>query len=271
MQLLGFYMLGWRDAERQHDVAELIDYLHQRLLIRSCGGSWQGRRQSMLGELERTAVALLTQCIPLPTPKTHSPNLQDLIANWHEQEYGQALVEAGQWMFMQLPRFQYRRDRITKTRQQYHITSALQVPIFCHHDSLDVQWRSYTVAAYIRHHGALPSSGHYTTLVAADGGFDVHDDHKIARRADASVCAKAGRDIYILVLARAPEPAPTAALPVHLSDSVAAQPDADNHTLASQSSATIGPAPSLVGRLPESTASSATADTGLKRYFRRKV
>ena len=77
--------------------------------------------------------------------------------------------------------------------------------------------------------------------------------------------------MYILVLARAPEPAPTAALPVHLPDSVAAQPDADNHALASHSSATTGPTPSLIGRLPDSTASSATADTGLKRYFRRKV
>ena len=61
-------MLGWRDAELQHDVAELIDYLHPRLMSRSLGGSWQGRRQSVNGGLERTAITPLTQCFPIPEP-----------------------------------------------------------------------------------------------------------------------------------------------------------------------------------------------------------
>ena len=86
LQLLGFFMLGWPDAEMQHDVAELIDYLHPKLAPRSLHGSLQGRRQGMTGGLERTVLNPITRCISLPTPRQHSPHLQDLINNWHNQE-----------------------------------------------------------------------------------------------------------------------------------------------------------------------------------------
>lgn len=201
MQLMGYFMLGWPDPESQHDVAEVIDYLHHRLLPRSPGGSWQGRRQGMIGGLDRTPCVALTQCIPLPLPTRHNNDLQHLINEWHNQEYCQALCDAGQWVFLQLPRFQCRSGRIIKARQQYHLSPELQVPLFARDSSLEVLWLRYRLVAVIRHHGNSPSSGHYTTLIADTGGFAVYDDDKTVRIADSATCNKAGRDMYILVLA----------------------------------------------------------------------
>ena len=198
LQLLGYYMLGWRDAESQRDIAELIDFLHPRW----SRGSWQGRRQGMQGGLERTDPASLPQCIPLTPPPQHNPELQHLVNHWHQQEYRQALVETGPWLFLQLPRFQYRSGRVTKTRQMCHIPHVVQMPLFSSSTSLAVQWLPYRITAVVRHHGSAPHSGHYTSLIAADGEFQVFDDRKSVRVATEAECSKACRDMYIILLTR---------------------------------------------------------------------
>ena len=212
-------MLGWSDPESQHDVAEAIDFLHQRLIPRSHQGSWQGRRQSIDGGLERTPPTVSTQCIPLPSTVRHSSDVQHLVNEWYNQVYRQAFCDAGPWLFLQLPRFRYRSGRITKTRQQYHLARTLKVPFFVQDASMEVQWLPYQVVAIIRHHGTQPTSGHYTTLIADDGGFAIYDDDKAVRVADSDVCDKASRDMYVLMLARSAQTSLPAALSLQ-SDSV---------------------------------------------------
>ena len=65
--LFGFHLLGWRNPERQHDVAELIDYLNPRLSALHITGQVESRQQTSAG-VARHYEGHAAKCIRLIKP-----------------------------------------------------------------------------------------------------------------------------------------------------------------------------------------------------------
>ena len=94
-RLLGFFTLGWRDLERQHDVVEFADFVHWQFLPRSLlAGVWQGHRQALDDHIHRTVGTPLSKCIGLIAPHKHNPSVQSLINQWFAQEHRQVPLQA---------------------------------------------------------------------------------------------------------------------------------------------------------------------------------
>ena len=200
--LLGFTTLGWQAPERQHDTCEFIDFVHSRLLPRSLQGVWQGRRQVPEQPIACTEPSPLSKCIGLLAPPKHSPNIQDLVNHWSAQEHRQAMVQPMPWLFLQLPRFHSRKGRIRKTAQWYDIPRELEVPLFLADQAIGVRWLPYKTVAVIRHHGNVPSAGHYTVALPSEEGFTALDDAQPPKVLDSESVLQISRDMYVLVIAR---------------------------------------------------------------------
>ena len=63
-RLLGFGLLGLSAPRRQHDVAELVEFLHPKLAKAAIAGHWELRYQTDLG-LHRQVIAASTCCLRL--------------------------------------------------------------------------------------------------------------------------------------------------------------------------------------------------------------
>ena len=104
-RLMGFRLLGWSAPEQQHDVAELIDFLHGRLASSLVRATCEVRSHTAEG-LQHVVQAPATKCLALPVnPGMHSPDVQDLIQAWHatQQAGVAAYTEAPAWLFLQYP------------------------------------------------------------------------------------------------------------------------------------------------------------------------
>ena len=169
---VGFQLLGWPHPERQHDVAELIDFLNPRLSALHVTGQVDSREQTPAGvrtQFEGTA----TRCIRLIRPPQHKPALQGLINFWHSQDSMQALSRPDPWLFLQVSQLMLVKGRSQQSRQTYHCAHHLQVHLQqCGGPRSDV-------SAYKQHHGYRVDSGHYTTMqVKRDRSLWRLDDEK---------------------------------------------------------------------------------------------
>ena len=164
-RLMGLRLLGWSHPQQQHDAAELVDFLQPRLLRSPVSGCWETRQQTDDG-LHRTPSVSAHKCITLPVDAPNpTPEVQELINQWHSQSLLHAFTEAPLWLFLQLPRFFYHAPGWpVKQAQAYILPYDLQLPQFVNFDTTDVSWVPYRVLAYIQHHGSVPTSGHYTTV-----------------------------------------------------------------------------------------------------------
>ena len=84
-QLLGFYLPGWRRPHDQHDVVELIDHLLPRLQPQHAQHTWSARQRLEEG-MRLHSRSELTKCLPLSSTSIDSPDVQKLIARWHQQD-----------------------------------------------------------------------------------------------------------------------------------------------------------------------------------------
>ena len=137
----------------------------------------------------------------LVAPPSHHPDLQVLVNVWHQQNVRHGLTEAAAWLYMQLPRFDWRSDQPVKTSLPYHFADNLQVPVFTSPMGMDVEWVSYRVVAYIQHHGLTPRTGHYTTILATGERHWLLDDEKSPCELAPDSYEHACHNIYSLVLA----------------------------------------------------------------------
>ena len=195
---LGFLLLGWRGARRQHDTAEFIDFLIPK--VASTGVStWSSRTISPSGEVRTLLTGTLNKCLGLPATPVHTPELQELINHWHQQESLHALDVTPPWLFVQLPRFAVAAGAVRKTQHPYLLAGTVQIPFFCEPGTLRVAWRVYDIACYIRHHGPTPYSGHYTVLIQDASPYLLDDDRPPAS-ASAAELEDTSVSAYILVL-----------------------------------------------------------------------
>ena len=207
---LGFFFMGWPRAQRQHDVAEFADFLLPRV-VTDRGESWCGRSLED-ASLRVTEQGPLSHCLPLQAMPYHSPDIQELILHWHRQQSLHAFVEAPAWLHIQLPRFQYERENIIKLHHPFLLPGELQFPVFQDATSMSVAWRSYQVAAIIRHHGDNPRSGHYTVLVRDCSDFVLDDDAE-PKIADQGIKDDTSTSMYIVVACRSDSPGVSRAIP----------------------------------------------------------
>ena len=85
LHVLRFQLLGWTQPQRQHDVAELVDFVHPRIAPEEFRGRFESRSDGPRGvdcQIEGDG----TKCIRLVRPPKHRPEIQALIRFWHEQE-----------------------------------------------------------------------------------------------------------------------------------------------------------------------------------------
>ena len=179
---MGFKLLGWSAPEQQHDVTELVDFLHGRLASVIINAVIEVRSHTAEG-FQRAVQASATKCLALPiNPDMHSPDVQELIQAWHAtQQAGiTAYNAAPAWLFIQIPRFHdHSPNWSVKLQQAYLIPQTLSIPIFSDPIDLHVVWEQYQVVGLIQHHGNLPMSGHYTSAIReTTGRFWLLDDEK---------------------------------------------------------------------------------------------
>ena len=206
-RLIGFNLLGWPAPRQQHDVAELIDYLHIKLASSALSGRWESRGLTAEG-LDVHSLTTAHRCMRLPYDADNpSPYVQDSIHLWHHQLQLQGLSappETPLWLFLQLPRFQYRAGvGAEKLQQAYILPSTLTIPLFPNPDTLNVTWTEFTVVAHIQHHGATPASGHYTTVVPYRGHYWLLDDEKAPQRLTVEQLDHVSTNVYVIVIAAA--------------------------------------------------------------------
>ena len=209
-----FQLLGWRAAHLQHDIAEFIDFFLPRTTA-ARGHAWCGRTRRREGVFDQLT-GPLNKCLSLPAPPLHRPELQALINRWHLQESLHALCGCPPWVFVQLPRFAVdEQGHITKTAAPYLLTGTLRLPVFREPGSLHVEWRTYRITCYIRHHGRTPALGHYTVLTNSDPPY-LLDDAAQPKKATEADLEDTSTSMYVLVLgltsqlvlAAAPSPSP---------------------------------------------------------------
>ena len=182
-RLLGFGLLGWSAPRREHDVAELVEFLHPKIAKTAITGHWELRYQTDHG-VNRQVVAAGTSCLRLVIRDVTSASivdLQSLIDQWHaDAELGlNAYTTAPPWLCLQLPRFYYRSPGwAVKQSHPYLFSEHLRIPIFDTADNLVVRWLTYTVLACIQHHGPRPSEGHYTAVLRKGAQQWLFDDEK---------------------------------------------------------------------------------------------
>ena len=196
---LGFLLLGWQGAGRQHDIAEFIDFLLPK--VAPMGSTWSSRALTPAGEVSTRHTGTLCKCLGLPAPPVHRPDLQELINCWHQQESLHALDVPPPWLFVQLPRFEVISGRVCKTNRPYILAGAVRLPTFSEPGTFQVTWHTYNIACYIRHHGRTPHSGHYTVLVNSRQPYLLDDDRTPAA-ATAEELEDTSVSAYVLLLCR---------------------------------------------------------------------
>ncbi|CAE7763387.1 unnamed protein product [Symbiodinium sp. CCMP2592] len=119
-----------------------------------------------------------------PDTGLQTPILQETITSWHGVIAVQALIEAPQMLWLQLPRFVQTGARVQKAKQSISLDvqhRCIRIPVFASTDASrddSIKWCDYRVNAVIYHLGATVSAGHYRTMLfhpQANGGWHTDD------------------------------------------------------------------------------------------------
>ena len=201
LKALGFNLLGWRRPERQHDVAELIDFLVPRLCPSQAHHTWSAKTAHE-GGVHQVDGAALSKCLSLSNLTIDNPDLQVLVNQWYQQAEAHALDSTVPWLFLQLPRSSRdEQGNITKNHKPIIIPKVLQLPVFESPHTLEPRWQPYHLIACILHHGPLLTSGHYSVLSIGGAQSHVLDDEKPRVPATNAFLESASCSAYVLVLA----------------------------------------------------------------------
>ncbi|CAE7619241.1 unnamed protein product [Symbiodinium sp. CCMP2592] len=177
----------WGEVHRQHDVCEFLEHILQKNDYGLFQGTWQARLPTMAGETQLVDTGQCTQSIVLhmpstyPTPSANSLRIQSLVDTWCrgiDRIHG--LTVAPPVILLQLHRFTKQRDRVLKNHLKVQLDHVIQMPFFSG-DRHNLSHRSYKLKAFIEHHGATPTSGHYTATLVNDEGSWSCDDGRAAK------------------------------------------------------------------------------------------
>ena len=163
-------------------------------------GEWQARTVNNDGMPHVQYRESTLQAIPLVLAEGSGPHsLQELVNAWHAQADVHALSQVPQGFCLQLQRFRVSDGRTIKQQVRVSWGNTVQVPCYVSGRTLEIQWRSYRVGTCILHHGATPTSGHYTSPMAQANGWLRTDDHEVPQPIS-RITAEHEREVYALLL-----------------------------------------------------------------------
>ncbi|CAE7839819.1 unnamed protein product [Symbiodinium sp. CCMP2592] len=147
---------AWPSVHRQHDAAELIQYLLPRFSHSGFNGGWEARNFAPGGIV--TLDTGPTQApIPIALPAGPSLELQEAIDGWSAQVTARyALLTPSSLLCIQLQRFtnaegDMRRD----TRPMAMASTTVRMPLFAGLSTMQVRYVHYQVVAVQLHYGDL--------------------------------------------------------------------------------------------------------------------
>ena len=201
---------GWDAPASQHDAADFISHVMSRMQPLALLGEWQSRL-GLGGELANVidSGSLLSPIVLHLLGDGQEDDLQSCIHRWHQQAYTHGLREAYPVLMVQLARYNYGDNGVSKDRTGVAVPRKLLLPVFGR--GLKTFQATYTVCSIIIHHGNHPRAGHYTSLLLEPGALPRSrlwgtDDGKVAKPYGRfPKCVE--RDAYIFILARCRFPA----------------------------------------------------------------
>ena len=196
-------MNDWPDLLRQHDVAEILGYLLQKLVHRRPTlGRWGAQQEHSRG-LSYTEP--LVQPLPIHLPTGHANcSLQYLIDTWTVDDTGMRLgliAPAPAFLFVQLVRFSV--ISAGNIRKNRCVVSGLEDPVRLPilRDESAIQMELYNVHSVILHLGESPLSGHYVVYLRSGDQWWKKDDARMPQTYT-SLTAEQACDGYVLCLRR---------------------------------------------------------------------
>ena len=159
----------WQSASNlyaQNDPAEYIPFILNQLV--TSWGSWESRLQ-IDGIWEVQDEASLSSPVVLPffpsSFRVSELSLASLLQHWHQQVHLFALMNPGEIVLLQLPRFTYSAGHLLSLTYVLDIgdpDAPIELPLW---DLTGPVFRPYLLQAIILHYGASPNSGHYMCLL----------------------------------------------------------------------------------------------------------
>ncbi|CAE7688693.1 unnamed protein product [Symbiodinium sp. CCMP2592] len=157
---------AWPSVHRQHDAAELLQYLLPRFSHSGFNGGWEARN-FVPGGIATLDKGPTQAPIPIALPVGPSLELQAAIDGWSAQVTARyALLNPSPMLCIQLQRFTnaegvMRRD----TRPLVVASTTVRMPLFTGLHTMQVRYVHYQVVAVQLHYGATPDMGHYRTIL----------------------------------------------------------------------------------------------------------
>ncbi|CAE6958469.1 unnamed protein product [Symbiodinium sp. CCMP2592] len=157
---------AWPSVHRQHDAAELLQYLLPRFSHSGFNGGWEARN-FVPGGIVTLDTGPTQAPIPIALPAGPSLELQAAIDGWSAQVTARyALLTPSPMLCIQLQRFTnaegvMRRD----TRPLVVASTTVRMPLFTGLHTMQVRYVHYQVVAVQLHYGATPDMGHYRTIL----------------------------------------------------------------------------------------------------------
>ena len=153
LEMLSFLLLGWRDVNVQHDVAEFLLHVLPRISWLHTSTGWETRAVQD-GQVHRQVNSNMPILMLNPAEGLITSNIADAVQTWHLQAgvIVQALVHAPNDLIIQLPRFREAENGIVKHRIPLSLRPGLiNLPVFTA--------QGHTECAWIYHSCGAPSLG----------------------------------------------------------------------------------------------------------------
>ena len=151
---------AWISPSAQHDCAEFLSHVGDRLNSSLLQGCWEAR----VLEGDRVRVLDTGRClatIGLDLPAGDSHDLQELIGQWHAQYSAHALHTPPQVLVLRIARYRRGATGVVKNHSLVSWPKVVGVPYFIG-SSLAVCPIRYNICAATYHEGPELTSGHYT-------------------------------------------------------------------------------------------------------------
>ena len=167
LETLSFLLLGWREVNIQHDVAEFLLHILPRVSWLDTRIGWETRTVQD-NQVHRQVSNNMPILMLNPAEGLISSNIADAVQTWHLQAgvIVQALVRAPRELIIQLPRFREAEAGIVKHRIPLSLRpSRVTLPVFTGPNDTECSWTTYTIRAALLHLGVTTTSGHYRSVL----------------------------------------------------------------------------------------------------------
>ena len=152
---------GWTRPTRQHDAAEFLQHLCQKIESVALRGGWEARRHDM-GAYEVTDEQYTCPHVRLQLSRPF--HVQDAMDNWRAQATMHAFTHLPHTLILQVGRFIQTDRGVKKSRQTLHLQRRLKVPAFSDHAG-NITLVDYSLYGGVMRIGQVVTAGHYQAFL----------------------------------------------------------------------------------------------------------